>query len=145
MTRALFEARGALLRDIMMSEDPREMMLQRLYEIDNTFFAVLSANIQSAQREGRTDVVERLREIGDIAITLLSQTAPPEIHLINRLASAADDAEVRQALEEQRELVDQDLLQLIQQAVEELEEGGRDDSVDRLRYAADQVREMMAA
>lgn len=142
---AVLEARAGLLRDLMMAEDLRELALRRLPELDTAFFSVLSTNIRQAEQEGRRDVVLKLRQVGDAIVELLNEMVPPEIRLINRLMDAENDEQVRQLLEEERERLDEGLLELLDQAARELEQDDRQQDAERLRYAADQIKELIAA
>ena len=112
-------------------------------EIDQTFFTVLSMNIHQADSEGRQDVVGRLRQIGDVVVTLLNELAPPEIRLVNQLAAAASDEEVEQLLEQEREQLNGDFLELVNRAVQDLQQGKREKGVERLRYAAERIGELI--
>jgi hypothetical protein len=143
MARAMLDSRARLVRDLLMEEDPSEMLLRHVVEIDDAFFGVIATNIHQAEREGRQDVVEKLREIGDLAVQLISEFAPPEIRLINRLVSAENDDAVRQLLEDERESIDAGFLQIVEQAVQDLEQAGRQESAERLRKAAAYIPEMM--
>lgn len=145
VARAFLDQRAGLLRDLLLEDDPREMLMRHLVEVDDVFFGVLSTNMLQAQREGRQELVQRLRNIGNVAIQLLSEYAPPEIKLINRLALAENDEQVRQLLEAEREQLGQDLLRLVEQAVEDLEQSERHQEAERLRYATAQIKEMIAA
>ncbi len=141
---AVLDARARLLRDVVVAENPREMLDRHILEIDDAFLGVLATNIRQAESEGRPDLVERLRDIGDMAIKVLNEFAPPEIQLINRLASAQNDEQVGRVLEEERDRIDQDFLELVEQAAQDLEQARRQDSAERLRYAAEQIKEMIA-
>jgi hypothetical protein len=142
---AVLDARAILIRELLIAENTQEMLMRRILEIDNAFFTVLSTNIRAAEDAGRQDMVEQLHEIGDMAVAALSQFAPPEVRVINQLASADSDEQVRQLLEDKRELLNQEFLQLVEAAIEGLQESGRQESADRLRYAAQQVKGMIAA
>jgi hypothetical protein len=137
--------RATLLRNLLVAEDPREMLTQHLLEIDDVFLGVLNTNIQQATASGRLDVVEKLRGIGDTAIELITEHAPPEIRLVNKLVSAESNEQVVQLLEQERGSLDQDLLELIEHAAEDLKQGGRQDGAQRLHYAAERIKEMISA
>ena len=143
MTMAVLQDRARLLQDLLRAEDPRELALRRVSEIDQTFFTVLSMNIQQADSEGRQDVVGRLRQIGDVVVTLLNELAPPEIRLVNQLAAAASDEEVEQLLEQEREQLNGDFLELVNRAVQDLQQGKREKGAERLRYAAERIGELI--
>jgi hypothetical protein len=141
---AILEARAALLQDLLLADDPKELALRRLPEFDATFFSVLSTNIRKAESEGRQNVVLGLRRIGDTVIGLLNEMAPPEVKLINRLVAAEDEEQIRQLLEEGREHLDKSFLEFVERAVQDLQEDGRQEDVERLRYAADRIKELIA-
>ena len=140
----VLNARAQLLRNLLLEDDPREMMLRHVNEIDDVFLGVLGTNIEQAQREAHPDVVERLRNIGDTAVQLLSEFMPADIQLINRLASAESDEQVRKLLEDERESLNSDFLQLVESAIDDLEQSQREATAGRLRYAAEQIQEIMA-
>jgi hypothetical protein len=144
MAMAVLDERAALLRELIVADDPRETIKQRIFEIDNAFFGVLSTNIREAESAGRQDVVQSLSKIGDMAIEVLNETAPPEVKLINRLASAENNEQVRQLLEKEREHLNQDFLGLVERALAGLRQGRRQDDFERLRYAAERIKEMIA-
>lgn len=144
LAEAVLEARARLLRDVMMAENPREVLLRHLLEIDDAFLGVLSSNIHQAESEGRQDVVERLREIGNMAVAVLNEAAPPELKLINRIVSAESDEQVQQILDEERERLDQEFLELVARVVEDLQRAERQDDAKRLRSAAERAKEMIA-
>ncbi len=145
MAMAILEARAALLRELMMAKNPRALALRHLPELDTNFFGILSRNIQEAEHEGRQNVVQHLRRIGDMVIELLNEVAPPEIKLINRLVAAEDDEQVRQLLEEEREYLDDGFLKLVESAAQDLQRDGRNQGAERLRYAAHRIKELIAA
>lgn len=145
MTAAVVESRARLLRDLMMADDPSELALRHLPELDAAFFSVLNTNLRQAQVNGRQDVVQRLRSVGDAIVALLNEMAPPEIRLLGRLADAEDEEQVRRLLEEGRELLDDDFVELLERAAQDLERDDRPQGAERLRYAADQVKELTAA
>jgi hypothetical protein len=144
MALAVLDARARLLRDLMVAANARELLMRHVLEIDDAFLGVLATNIRQAESEGRRDLVEKLRNIGDMAIQVLNEFAPPEIQLINRLASAENNEQVHQLLEGERGRLDQDFLQLVEQASQDLEQAGRQENAERLRYAAAQIKKMKA-
>jgi hypothetical protein len=145
MAMAVLDARARLLRDVLVAENPREVLVRHLLEVDDAFLGVLATNIQQAEEEGRSDLVRQLRAIGDMAVEVLSEFLPPEIQLINRLASAKDNEQVNQVLESERARLDPDFVQLVDRAVSDLEQTGRQETAERLQYAAERIREMLAA
>ena len=141
---AVLEDRAQLLRNLMLEDNPREMLLQHLPEIDQVFLGLLVSNVQQAESEGRNDVARRLRGIGDAAIQLVQEFAPPEIKVINQLVAAENDEQVRQLLEQERDYLDQAFLDLVEDAAADLERTQRPEGAARLRYAAEYMKGMIA-
>ena len=136
--------RARLLRSLLVAEDLREMLARHLPEIDDVFLGVLNSNLEQAMTNGRLDVAEKLRKIGDTAVALLTEHAPPEIKFINKLVSSENNEQVLQLLEQERGRLDQDLVEFVEHTAEDLKKGGRQDSAERLRYAAEWIKEMIS-
>ena len=144
----VWNARAELLRALLMAEDPKELAQRHMAEFDAAFFNVLGANMRQAGEEGRQDVVQHLRHIGDTIVELMHEMAPPQVKLLNRLADAESDEQVRLLLEEEREQLDEGLLEFIGQAVQDLQQDPGADSqerIERLRYAIGQIKALMSA
>ncbi|MBN1993974.1 MAG: hypothetical protein JW953_14840 [Anaerolineae bacterium] len=91
-SRAQIQKAANLLQEILQSGDPAKALEQKLDKLDEAFFAVLSANIQEAQRQKQDQAMRALELIGNMAVSLLqerqtaraqvSQPSPPnKIHL----------------------------------------------------------------
>jgi len=74
-SRAALEDSIELLREIMQSNNPEKVIDQNLDRIDEPFFAILSANIQEAQKEKQEQAVQALQIIGNIAMSKLQARA----------------------------------------------------------------------
>lgn len=72
-SRAILQRAAELLKEILQSSDPPKTLEQKLDEIDDAFFAVLSANIQEAQRQKQDQVAQTMELIGNMAISLLQE------------------------------------------------------------------------
>jgi uncharacterized protein YdcH (DUF465 family) len=141
----VWDRRAGLLQSLMISDKPQELLLRHVSELDPAFFNVLGANIQQAQEQGRRDVVQRLREIGDMVIELMNEMAPPEIKLTNRLMTADNDEQVRQVLEEERGLLSAELLEFVERAISDMQRNPVENKerIERLSYAAAQIKALM--
>jgi len=78
-SRTLLQEAAELLKEIVESGDPPKMLEQKLDEIDEPFFAVLSANIQEAQRQKQDQAVQTLQLIGNMAMGMLQERAKAEV------------------------------------------------------------------
>ncbi|MCA0453358.1 MAG: CpXC domain-containing protein [Chloroflexi bacterium] len=91
---ALQEAVG-LLRVIVASPNPDEVIQANLPMIDNTFLQVLSANIQEVTRRGDINASAKLKDVYNRIVAALQASMPPELQFINQLLNAPNEDEVR--------------------------------------------------
>jgi len=94
--------RGAAQAEVRRSADLLQYLLQaadlpaaieeRLPEIDESFFAILEANLEAARNANRPEVMTRLEEINKRVMEALEKTVPPEVRLIRDLLNTPDDA-----------------------------------------------------
>jgi len=142
-TRALYAERSALLRDLLLSDDPETLARSRFQELDQAFFNVLSANLEDAQAAGDADAVEALQAIWGLVLGLMEETLPPEIQLFNRLMAAEEDQEVDRLLQEHRDLVTERLVEFMEEAEGNLREQGTSDTADHLSMVLEKAREVV--
>ena len=68
-----------LLREVIQSGQPDKVLAKKLNQIDQTFFMVLSANIEEAQRQKQEQVVRALTAIGNMAMGMLQERQAREM------------------------------------------------------------------
>lgn len=141
--KASLQKAADLLKSILESNTPQEVISEHLAEIDQAFFAVLAANIQYAQAEGRADVVERLKQANDMIVRILRENAPPEIKLINQLMEANYPEETRRLLRGNTELLKEELVQVMAFIIEDLQTGGQFEVAQRLTDIRQQAVEIL--
>jgi hypothetical protein len=132
-----------LLREILQSQDREATVRAHLGEIDDTFFAVLSANIAQAEEKGEKKMADDLRQIGDLVMEMLQESAPPEIRLINRLMRAEYPKGTKKVLEENAPQVTAELIKVMDFMVENLKQGGRNEAAQRLSDIRAQAETMV--
>lgn len=103
--RKAFEARASLLRDLVASDDPKELARRRINEIDETFLNVLGSSLQEANNRGDEESLEKLRSVWRVVMDLIEEGMPPELRLLNRLMAAEEDEEIERILEANKHLV----------------------------------------
>jgi hypothetical protein len=121
-----------LLKEILQSQDREAVVREHLGEIDDPFFAVLSANIAQAEEKGQKKIADDLRQVGDLVVELLQESAPPEIRLINQLMRAEYPAGTKKVLEENAPRVTAELIKVMDFMVENLKQGGHNEASQRL-------------
>lgn len=142
-TRAMLNEKAVLLREIFTSEDPEEALQKHMREIDDAFFAVLSANLEQAEAAKDTEAARKLKHIAESALKLLQERAPRPIKFINQLLSAQYPRETMKLLEENVEQVDNELIRVMDLLIEDLNRRGSKKTARHLREVRDQARAML--
>jgi hypothetical protein len=73
-SRAALQKSVALLREILQSRDPQKVLAQKLDQIDESFFAVLSANIEEARQQNQNEAAQAMEMIGNMAMAMLQES-----------------------------------------------------------------------
>jgi hypothetical protein len=130
--RAIVEQAAQTLTSIMQAPNVRTAIQQHANRIDNTFMAVLQANLEEATRTGNIPASGKLREIRDEVLALVQASAPPEVRLINDLLSIEDEAEALDALHQRQGELNPELPALMQDLAGQLREAGNEAAAVRL-------------
>jgi hypothetical protein len=144
--QARVEEATHLLRTLLEAPDLNQALMDNLPRIDDTFLAVLNANLEAAQKGGRADTVERLTQINSAIMELIQASSPPEINLINELLQMESDEAAVNALKQRSSEISQQLIDAMLYLAENLRQGDQPqlaDRLDKLRDAA--LGELMAA
>jgi hypothetical protein len=143
--KALLEARGELLRDLLMSEDPERLARRRFMDMDEAFLAVLRANMEQASASGNEQALAALQDIWEMTMRLVEETTPPELRFLNRLMSAEDEETIDEALEQNRPLVTEHLAEMLERAEASMREDGDTETADQLVQVLGKVRAKLLA
>jgi hypothetical protein len=138
---AVAEARlkesSELLQEVVNSPSPRSAVRDHIGEMDETFMAVLSLNIQDAERNGRKDALQRLMMVYDEITAVLEENMPAEMRLVNELLRAPYPDGTRALLREHRAEVTADMLSLMDRLAEEAGESEEQDGVEMAKRLRD--------
>jgi hypothetical protein len=143
-TRALYEERSALLRDLLLSDDPEALARRRFPELDQAFSNVLAANLEDARAAGDKEATEALQAIWALVLRLMEETLPPEVRLFNLLMAAEEDAEVEELLQENRDLVTERMVKFMEEAEARIREEGALEAAERLALVLEKAKGMVA-
>lgn len=133
----------AVLQEVLQSQDPATTLRQHADYIDERFLSLLAANIQTAEERNATAAVARLRQIYDMAVSIVQENLPDDIRLMNQLLMAPDQAAMRALLKENRQLVNRDLVDSMTTLEAELRQSGQTELADRLKSVRAQVSLMV--
>ncbi len=143
-TRALYGERQALLRDLMLSDDPGTLARRRSLELDQAFSNVLAVELEKARAAGDTEAVKALEAVWGLILRLVEESLPPELQLFNRLMAAEDDAGIESLLQENRNLVTEHLVQFMEEAQASMREDGALETAERLALVLEKVKGIVA-
>ena len=112
-SREILGGAQALVDTLLRAEDRRAAVRENYQNIDDAFMYVLSNYVDQANRTKNQAQVDALEEIQGYIVELYEEQFPPQIRLINRLIEQEDEAEQRRLLDENREMVGPEFLELI--------------------------------
>jgi hypothetical protein len=138
--RAAMQRAGDLLKAILQADDPQAFARQHLDEIDNAFFAILSANIQHAESENRKDMAQALQQLANMIIGLMEDQLPPDVRLLNQLLNTPYPDGTRQLLTAQREVVTPEFLTALDQIIVELDQANNTEMASHMRQVKEQAQ-----
>lgn len=100
--------------------------------IDDTFLAVLTANIQESERRQDLRMSSRLKQIYERTMALVQANMPEEVVAVNRLLQAQTEEEARKILTDGVAQYGEVLLDVMASIAEQVAEEGRPDLAERL-------------
>lgn len=140
--RAAMQQYSAVLGEILAANDIQQALAERAAYIDQNFLAVLSANLQEAEKRGATAALRRLQEVWDAAVGMINQASPPEVRLVNELLLSEYPGETRKLLAENRALVTADFIDALSELADQMEAEGEPEMATRLRQIRSQAQLM---
>ena len=127
-SREILEGAMGTLQEIIDSENPVEAVRENIGRIDDTFMYVLSAMIAQNEQQGRQQEAAELKRVQDLIMEEAERQVPPQIRVINRLLRADSDEDQRRILDENRELVTPELVQMLDALSHEISNGAGEDA-----------------
>lgn len=131
-SQAVIQQAVNTLRTLLSASDVEAAVEQNLDRIDQTFLAVLQANLEEARRSGQVEVSSKLKQIRDKVLQIVQQSTPPEVLLINELLGTETDEQARELLRERRDLLSPDFVAVLGEVAEQLREMGREAEAERI-------------
>lgn len=132
-----------LLNEILESDDIERAVRAHLGQIDDLFFNAFAMSLDAAERSGRSEEAERLRHLGDVLLELIRESQPPQIRFINELLGAKYPDGTQALLEENRQQIDAQLLEIMRLLAEDLMKTGRGEVAQRLAEIREQAATMV--
>lgn len=128
-----------ILQDVLQAPDIEAKLREYVDVIDESFLAMLAANIQAAQRNNATAAARRLQQVYEKALAMLREQMPEEMRLLNELIAAPDKATLTQLLKDNRPKFTKEFTASLQEVENQLREAGRKELADRLKSIRSQI------
>lgn len=129
----MFEGAANALRAALEAEDPREALREHREQLGEAFSLVLDANRDAAERAGRPDVVERLDQLGQLAVEVVEESLSPEERLIAQLLGSETPQEATRLLRKNAAQVNAEFVKRLNTMAAEMDGNGREEAATRLK------------
>ncbi len=133
-----------VLRGILNSPDIDAAINARLDLMDDTFLAVLSANVQAAEQAKDIATSAKLKTIMEKVVEALRENAPPAIKYINELMQAPSFEEAQASLAERADEFGPELVQWMDMLGQDLATRGNSPALERLGKLRDEAVKALA-
>ncbi|MBZ0292023.1 MAG: CpXC domain-containing protein [Anaerolineae bacterium] len=124
----------SLLQAIINEDDPEPLIRDNVELIDDTFMAVLSANIQEAERRGDISASAMLKAVYQQIVSILQENMQPELRFVNELLSSASDETALQMLAEHAHEYGGGLLEVMDAVGQMLAQHGETEMIEKLSF-----------
>lgn len=140
---AMAQQAQVLIQEVLQAPNPAAVLREHIEDVDEAFLSLLAANAQQAERSNATAAARRLRQIYELAVSVLRENMPQDVRLLNDLLGAPDEAATRQLLKDNRSLLTKEFVDALRPIEAEMREGGRADVADRIKSLRAQISLMM--
>ena len=135
------QAAVQVLQEILNSPDVEQAVVRNLGRINETFLMVLAANIEAAEQRQDLMLAARLKQIREVVMSIVQQSAPPELQFVSALLQTPSLAEAQQMIDARANEFGPGLLEFMDVLLEDLASRGDQRLTGRLAemraYAAE--------
>lgn len=135
---------AGFLQAVLQQPQPEEMIRANAHMIDDTFIAVLEANIQHAQQHGNVQASTKLQEIYQSVINILQETMQPELRFINELLTQDDETKIHQMIAEVAPEYGEGLLEVMDAVEQILVSQGNMPMIEKLQALKSQTQAVLS-
>lgn len=140
--QAMVQQMQQVLQHVLQAPDTAAALREMADYIDESFLAVLAANIQTAQRKNSHAAARRLQQVYDQAVAMIQESLPDEMRLVNELLSAPDKATLTKLLQDNRPKLNREFIASLKVLETDMRDAGRTEVADRLKSLRAQVQLM---
>jgi hypothetical protein len=144
-TQAMLQNAVQFLQVVINSPDPDALLRENMDMIDDTLIAVLTRNIQEAERRGDAMSRQRLQMVYDKIMALVRDNMQPELRFINELLAVPSDEEALAMLPEGVQQYGEALVNMIDGVEDILASRGETALVERLALVREDTLRLLGA
>lgn len=130
-----------LLETILATDDLRRAVRANIGRLDDMFMYLLAAEMNHAEQSGKEARLQKLEQVQNLIMDEIEAQTPPEIQLLNKLVHASDQAEQTRLLDENRNLLSDDLLKVVDLLQDQVKSSGQAELDGRLG----RIKQLIAA
>lgn len=132
------------LQALINAPDTDAAIQEMLPMVDDTFMAVLSANIQEAERRSDVAASAKLKDVYNRLVTALRDNMQPELRFINELLSVESDEEARQMIGQQATDYGPVLLEMVDAVRDVVAAQGDNAIMERLAFVRREIEQQLS-
>ena len=114
------EATQAMLASIIEADNPKEIIEERIKDIDQSIMLLLQQQIENAQSTNKKDEETHLLQIQTLLIDTIHQHAPPQLRFINDLLALGTREEAIVMIKTRAIEFDKDILDIMKSVADQL-------------------------
>lgn len=142
-TQLALQDAAELLQVFISSPNLDALIRENVALIDDTFMAVLTANIQEAERQKDIQMSAKLKDVYNRVVTALRANMQPELRFINEVLSAPGEDEARTMIREQASTYGERLLDMIDAVEDIMASRGDQATLQRLNFIRAETEQVL--
>ncbi len=132
-----------LIMELLQAEDRQAAIREHIEEIDELVLIVLSRLQSAAEKRGNESRAQDLQSLTESILEIMQENLPPDLRLISALLRAEYPEESNELLEEQRDLLNNEFLELYDVYVENLDRPDEDQISAKMKKIREQIEAKM--
>jgi hypothetical protein len=123
-SQQMLQAAKQTLDALLAADDKAAAVRANLPHIDDTVVRLLMAEMSRAEQSGRKADLQAMQELQNVIVQEMNQQSPPELELLNELLSVETESERKQLIEENRDLLTPEFLEVLEMIEEQVRQAG---------------------
>ncbi len=142
-TQAALREAAAVLQEIVTAPNMDQAIADNAPLLDDTFMAVLSANIQEAERRADLNASAKLKQVYERVLAILRENMQPELRFINDLLATETDEEASTMLQQGAGTYGPALLDMMAAVEQALAQRGDSPTLQKLIFLRQQAEQTL--